>query len=62
VLLGACILAVAIQALIPMVAPLADVFRAAPLDAVDWILVAIAALTPALVAQGLRARRMTWVA
>ena len=55
-LLGACLVAVAIQALIPFVPPLADAFRATPLDASDWLLVAIVAFAPALAAEVARSR------
>lgn len=64
-LLGACLVAVAIQALIPFVPPLADAFRATPLDASDWLLVAIVAFAPALAAEVARSRgkgRVVWVA
>ncbi len=64
-LLGACLVAVAIQALIPYVPVLADGFRATPLDASDWLLVAIVAFAPALVAEFARSRgkgRVVWVA
>ena len=50
-LLGACVAAVAIQALIPYVPPLAEAFRATPLDAADWLLVALIAFAPAVVAE-----------
>ncbi len=59
----ACITAVAIQALIPQVPGLAEAFRASPLDLVDWLMVAAVALTPAVVAEGIRwRRRVEWVA
>ena len=64
-LLTACVAAVGIQALIPYVPPLADAFRATPLDAVDWLLVAIVAAAPAIVAEIVRMRgrgRAIWVA
>jgi hypothetical protein len=56
---------VGIQALIPYVPPLASAFRATPLDLVDWLLVAVVALAPALVAELARTRanaRTLWVA
>ncbi|HEV8282068.1 MAG TPA: HAD-IC family P-type ATPase [Candidatus Limnocylindrales bacterium] len=63
VLLGVCILTVAVQALIPLIPPIADAFRATPLDAIDWLLVAIIALAPAIVAESIRALRQgPWVA
>jgi P-type Ca2+ transporter type 2C len=61
-LLATCLLAVAIQAAIPVIPPLADAFRATPLDAFDWMLVGVVALTPAVLAEALRARRIPWVA
>jgi Ca2+-transporting ATPase len=64
-LLGACLAAVAIQAAIPYVPPLADAFRATPLDVADWLLVAVIAFAPALTAEiarlGGRGQRI-WVA
>lgn len=62
-LLAACGLVVLVQAAIPLVPPLADAFRAVPLTASDWVLVAVVALAPAALAQVVRARRRsTWVA
>jgi magnesium-transporting ATPase (P-type) len=62
-LLAACCFAVVVQAAIPFVPPLADAFRAVPLTASDWLLVAAIALAPAVLAQLVRARRRTvWVA
>jgi Ca2+-transporting ATPase len=64
-LLAACLAAVAIQAVIPFVPPLAEAFRATQLDALDWILVAIVAFTPAAVADVIRLRsrgEVVWVA
>ena len=54
-LLAACLLVVGIQVLIPSVPALATAFHASPLDPFDWVLVAIVAFAPALVAQLLRA-------
>ena len=52
-----------VQASIPYVPPLADVFRATPLDAADWLLVAVVALVPAAVAEAIRATtHRQWVA
>jgi Ca2+-transporting ATPase len=65
VLLGACLSAVAIQAVIPYVPPLSDAFRATPLDLFDWILVGVIAFVPASVAEIVRSRgrgRAIWVA
>ena len=64
-LLAACVAAVAIQVLIPYVPVLADAFRATPLDAVDWLIVAIVAFLPAALAEVVRWRgqgRVVWVA
>lgn len=64
-LLGACLVAVAVQALIPYVPVLAAAFRATPLDLGDWLLVALVALAPAIVAEAVRSRgrgRAAWVA
>ncbi len=64
-LLGACLVAVAIQVLIPYVPPLAEAFRATPLDLADWLLVGVVAFVPALVAELVRMRgrgRVVWVA
>jgi Ca2+-transporting ATPase len=65
VLMGACFFAVAVQVLIPYVPPLAEAFRATPLDLVDWLLVAVVAFIPAVAAEvgRMRARgRSMWVA
>ena len=62
-LLAGGILCVAIQIAIPFVPPLKDAFQATPLDAFDWLLVAVVALAPALVAEIYRAiRHRPWVA
>ena len=65
VLLGACLAAVSIQALIPSVPVLADAFRATPLSASDWVIVAIVAFLPAAAAEVIRTARRgrtVWVA
>jgi P-type Ca2+ transporter type 2C len=63
ILLGACVFTVVVQVLIPFIPPLAEAFRATPLSALDWLLVALIALTPAVVAEGIRASgRGPWVA
>lgn len=54
-LLAAGIAVVAIQIIIPGVPVLAEAFRATPLDASDWIVVAVIALAPAVLAQVMRA-------
>jgi P-type Ca2+ transporter type 2C len=62
-LLAACILVVIVQAAIPFIPPLAEAFRAVPLGATEWLLVAVVALAPAALAQLVRLRtRTTWVA
>ena len=64
-LLGACLAAVAIQALIPYVPALSDAFHATPLDVIDWVLVAVIAFTPAVIAEAartIRHGRTLWVA
>jgi Ca2+-transporting ATPase len=62
-LLGACIAVVAVQVLIPFVPPLAEAFRASPLSVEDWLLVAVVALAPAVVAEIVRTTRgALWVA
>ena len=62
-LLGACLAAVAIQVLIPYVPPLAEAFRATPLDLADWLLVIVVAIVPAVVAEIVRSRPgKLWVA
>ncbi|HUH06469.1 MAG TPA: cation-transporting P-type ATPase [Egibacteraceae bacterium] len=63
VLLGAALVALAAQFAIPYVPLLADTFRAAPLSALEWLLVAVIALAPAILAESVRALRgRTWVA
>jgi Ca2+-transporting ATPase len=62
-LLAAAIAVVLVQAAMPYVPALADAFRAQPLDALEWALVAVVALAPAALAQLVRARRhAVWVA
>ena len=60
----ACLVAVGIQAAIPLVPFLADAFSAVPLSAGEWIVVALIALAPAAVAELIRSRGLTpaWVA
>jgi Ca2+-transporting ATPase len=63
VLLVACLVVILVQAVIPMVPPLAEAFRATPLDLTDWALVAAIALAPAVVAEIIRATTgREWVA
>jgi Ca2+-transporting ATPase len=62
-LLAGGILCVAIQIAIPFIPPIRDAFQATPLDAFDWLLVAVVALAPAIVAEIYRAvRHRPWVA
>lgn len=64
-LLAACLGAVAIQAGIPYVPPLAAAFRATPLDIRDWLLVLAVAAIPAVAAEIARLRgrgKLIWVA
>jgi Ca2+-transporting ATPase len=57
------VVCVAVQIVIPFVPPLQSAFQATPLDAFDWLLVAIVALTPAAIAEVYRAvRHRVWVA
>jgi Ca2+-transporting ATPase len=59
----ACIVAALVQLGIPYLPPLAEAFRATPLDAFDLGLVALVALAPAIVAELVRRiARTTWVA
>ena len=51
------------QLAIPYLPALAEIFRAQPLNAVDWLLVALVALAPALLAELMRAwHKRMWVA
>ncbi|HET7181243.1 MAG TPA: cation-transporting P-type ATPase [Candidatus Limnocylindrales bacterium] len=62
-LLAAALAVIVVQAAMPVVPALADAFRAQPLDAVGWALVAVVALAPAVLAQLIRtARGAIWVA
>jgi P-type Ca2+ transporter type 2C len=62
-LLTACLAVLAIQIMIPFIPPLAEAFRATPLDVGDWALVAGIALAPAAVAELVRASTgREWVA
>ncbi|MBA2380467.1 MAG: cation transporting ATPase C-terminal domain-containing protein, partial [Chloroflexi bacterium] len=63
VLLAACLAVVVIQALIPVLAPLAGIFRASPLDAGEWLVVVAVALGPLVLAELVRGRSgREWVA
>jgi len=59
---AAALLVVLIQVAIPFVPPLADAFRATPLDAVEWGIVLVIGLVPAVVADVARRLGQTWVA
>ena len=62
-LLAGGLLCVAIQVAIPYIPGVSDAFQATPLDALDWLLVAVVALAPAVVAEAYRAvRHRPWVA
>ena len=62
-LLAACLAVIAVQYAIPYLPPLAEAFRATPLDPVDWTLVAAIALAPAIVAELVRSfTGREWVA
>jgi hypothetical protein len=51
-----------IQAAIPYIPPLADAFRATPLSAMEWLLVALIGVAPAALAQLMRRTGRRWVA
>jgi Ca2+-transporting ATPase len=62
-LLAAGVGVIAIQAVIPFVPFLATAFHATPLDPSDWLVVAVIALVPAIVAETVRTvTGRTWVA
>ena len=62
-LLAACIAVVVIQAAIPSIPALASIFRATPLDALDWLFVAAIALAPLVLAEVIKRRTgRVWVA
>ncbi len=62
-LLVACLFVLALQISIPFVPPLAAAFRATPLFASDWAIVAAIALAPAALAELIRATgHKEWVA
>ena len=61
--LAAVVVVLIAQLVIPVVPPLAEAFRASPLDAGEWLLVAAIALLPAAVAELIRGiTRSEWVA
>jgi Ca2+-transporting ATPase len=62
-LLAAGVAVVAIQAAIPYVPVLSEAFRATTLDPMDWLVVALIAVTPALLAELMRTiGPRTWIA
>ena len=62
-LLAAATTVVVVQVLIPFVPALADAFRAQSLSLLEWGLVAVIALAPAVLAQGMRAvSHRIWIA
>jgi Ca2+-transporting ATPase len=62
-LLVACLVTVVVQIAIPLVPPLAEAFRASPLQPMEWGLVVAIALAPALLAELVRRfGRGPWVA
>jgi len=62
-LAAAAIVVIVVQAAIPLIPPLADAFRATPLGATDWLLVAVVSLAPAVLAELIRWRTgRDWVA
>jgi magnesium-transporting ATPase (P-type) len=62
-LLAMCLVAFAIQAAIPFLPGVSEAFRATPLGADDWAVIAVVAFVPAVVAEVIRSlRRVTWVA
>jgi Ca2+-transporting ATPase len=62
-LLLAGLLVIAIQVAIPYIPPFAAAFRATPLEPDDWLIVAVVALAPALLAEVVRTvRGRLWIA
>ncbi|MFL5684404.1 MAG: HAD-IC family P-type ATPase, partial [Chloroflexota bacterium] len=62
-LLAAGLIVIGVQVAIPQIPLLAEAFRATPLDATDWLLVAVIALAPALLAELVRTvTGRTWIA
>ncbi len=61
-LLGGAIITIVIQFLIPYIPLAAEAFDATPLDVYDWLIVAIIAVIPAVVAEVARRSGRVWVA
>jgi len=64
-LAGACLFAIGIQIAIPSIPGVREAFHAVPLDPAEWVLVAVVALAPAVLAELVRALgrgRIAWVA
>jgi len=61
-LAATCVAVIAVQVALPHIPPLADAFRASPLDAAEWGVVAAIALLPAVAAEAIRRLGHTWVA
>jgi Ca2+-transporting ATPase len=61
-LVAACLTVVAVQLLMPLVPPLAEAFRATPLDGVDLATALAIALTPSVAADVVRRSGRRWVA
>jgi Na+-transporting NADH:ubiquinone oxidoreductase subunit NqrB len=63
VLLAGAIAVILTQAAIPFIPGVSEAFRASALDLEEWLLVAVIALLPAVLAEAVRARGQTvWVA
>ncbi|HYM85056.1 MAG TPA: HAD-IC family P-type ATPase, partial [Candidatus Dormibacteraeota bacterium] len=61
-LLGGAIVTIVVQLLIPYIPLAAEAFDASPLDIYDWLVVAVIAVIPAVVAEITRRSGRTWVA
>jgi magnesium-transporting ATPase (P-type) len=62
-LLAAVLLVIVTTVLIPYLPPVAEAFRATPLDPGEWLVVALIAVAPALLAEVVKTVRHTrWVA
>jgi Ca2+-transporting ATPase len=62
VLLGMGAVWLLLQAAMPYLPPLAETFRAVPLSATEWLVIATIALAPAVVAELVRRSGRVWVA